>query len=160
MVRRYLLLGLLAACTTGDPNTDVPVMPMSQAGRLAISITSTPSPAFPSSPAGLSIAITRSDIDPPPNGAKPADCMQVSPSLAVSVNGAPATITSEGGIDQPLDTEDNCRAAIGTISFDALPATADIAFSDDTAEVHITLTQVPDGSYQVGQCGVHTCSTY
>lgn len=160
MSRRYLLLGLLAACTTADPNADVPVMPMSQAGRLAISITSTPSPAFPSSPPGFSIAITRSDTDPPSNGAKPADCMRVSPALAVSINGAPATITSDGGIDEPLDTENNCRAAIGTISLDALPATADIAFSDDTAEVHVTLTRNPDGSYQVGQCGVHTCSTY
>jgi hypothetical protein len=160
MTRRYLLISLLAACTMNDPNTDVPVMPMSQAGRLAVDIMTTPSPAYPSSPAGFSIAITRSDSDPPPNGAKPADCMRVSPSLAVSVNGAPATITSDGGIDQPLDTEDNCLAAIGMISLDALPATADIALSDDTAELHIILTQNPDGTYLVGQCGAHTCSTY
>lgn len=125
---------------------------MSHTYELAVTVSHTPT--------GLDIAIDRADTTPPSHAARPADCLRVEPSLALTVNGVPGTITSQGGIDLPLDTEDECRSATGTVALDPLPATADVMLADDSGQLHVMLTSTGAGAYQVTQCDAHDCSVF
>ncbi len=125
---------------------------MSHAYELAIVVSHSSS--------GLQIGIDRADTNPPPHAARPADCLRVEPSLALTVNGVPGTITSQGGIDLPLDTEDTCESATGTVALDPLPATADIMLADDSGQLHVTLTSAGAGEYQVTQCDAASCNVF
>ncbi len=151
-----IALAVLPLVFAGCATDDIPLVHMKDGG-LSVGV----SDNMFVRPDPLMIALSRFGDDPPTNAAKPSDCVQISASTKITVNGMPGTLASVGSFDDgDTGIETNCRPPSLTFDVaDPRPATLDIELDDGTAQPHVGVSLAASGFYTViTRCDFASCA--
>ena len=83
------------------------------------------------------------------------NCLTVSDSTTITVNGLPGTLVDAGGL--PFDA-DTCTDATFKVVLSPLPSVLDVVIDDGTARLEVRLVRDAFAKYQVATCDAAACA--